>query len=80
MTGGATISTRKNKLWLLSQKKWYHCCLIGAREIYCFGHSLGGTLALAAQIQHPETFTALFVFEPVVYRHVPCVSTWAERR
>jgi pimeloyl-ACP methyl ester carboxylesterase len=32
----------------------------------CFGHSLGGTLALAAELRRPGTFAAMFVYEPVI--------------
>ena len=32
----------------------------------CFGHSLGGTLALAAELRRPGTFAAMFLYEPVI--------------
>lgn len=46
----------------------------GAGEVYCFGHSLGGTLALQVQIQQPATFRAIFAFEPIVYEQIAYVT------
>ena len=40
-------------------------CAAGG-EVVCFGHSVGGTLALAAEIRRPGTFVAMFVYEPVI--------------
>lgn len=33
---------------------------------YCFGHSGGGQVALAAEAQHPGTFAATYAYEPVL--------------
>lgn len=39
--------------------------LSGGGTLFAFGHSLGGLLAVAAEIERPGTFAALFLFEPV---------------
>ena len=38
----------------------------GSSDVVCFGHSLGGTLALAAELRRPGTFAAIFLYEPVI--------------
>ena len=38
----------------------------GSGDVACFGHSLGGTLALAAELRRPGTFAAMFLYEPVI--------------
>jgi pimeloyl-ACP methyl ester carboxylesterase len=39
---------------------------LGLRQAYCFGHSLGGNLALAAEVVQPGLWKALCVFEPPI--------------
>jgi pimeloyl-ACP methyl ester carboxylesterase len=40
---------------------------IGAGPIHGFGHSMGGGALLLAQRNVPETFTSLFLFEPIIF-------------
>ena len=42
------------------------CSLAAGCGVVCFGHSLGGTLALAAELRRPGIFAAMFVYEPVI--------------
>ena len=39
---------------------------VAGGEVFCFGHSVGGTLALAAEMRRPGTFAAMFLYEPVI--------------
>ena len=41
---------------------------------YCFGHSLGGALALLAEAAHPGTFAAIYAYEPAV-----ATQTWSRK-
>ncbi|GLC36486.1 hypothetical protein PLESTB_000153500 [Pleodorina starrii] len=38
----------------------------GIQDCYCLGHSLGGAMAALLQLERPQTFRAMFLFEPVV--------------
>ncbi|GAX82704.1 hypothetical protein CEUSTIGMA_g10130.t1 [Chlamydomonas eustigma] len=39
---------------------------LGLRGCFCFGHSLGGAVALLAEAVQPGTFAALYCWEPIV--------------
>jgi pimeloyl-ACP methyl ester carboxylesterase len=39
---------------------------LGLRGCFCFGHSLGGAVALLAEAVQPGTFSALYCWEPIV--------------
>lgn len=60
----------------MSNKQTYRCSatvsttrtmLVLVPAVRVFGHSLGGVVALAAEVRQPGTFEAMYLFEPVIY-------------
>eukprot|EP00208_Stichococcus_sp_RCC1054_P000140 CAMPEP_0206147194 /NCGR_PEP_ID=MMETSP1473-20131121/32712_1 /ASSEMBLY_ACC=CAM_ASM_001109 /TAXON_ID=1461547 /ORGANISM="Stichococcus sp, Strain RCC1054" /LENGTH=334 /DNA_ID=CAMNT_0053544035 /DNA_START=358 /DNA_END=1362 /DNA_ORIENTATION=+ len=40
-----------------------------SEPIFAFGHSLGGLLSLTVEIARPGTFAAMYLYEPVCWKH-----------
>ncbi len=46
-----------------------------SRQLYGFGHSMGGSALLLAEERHPGAFAGLFLYEPVVWPEARLSST-----
>lgn len=53
---------------------------LGLHQPFCFGHSLGGVVALAAEALHPGLWKSVCVFEPpiTVTEEQVCVVRWCD--
>ncbi|MEW5318207.1 MAG: hypothetical protein WDW38_009447 [Sanguina aurantia] len=43
--------------------------VLGLQGCYCFGHSIGGSMAVLMELTRPGTFKAIFCFEPILLPH-----------